>query len=127
MKVTPDDADRLVRTPGAKVLGVVLPEADLTHGSGVAPRYTLPDDGMNKGERAYADHLEMRKRAGEIVEWAFEPEKFRLADNTFLCVDFRILLPDGTVRFADVKGRKKGGYYADDEGNGFHVEEDAWL
>ncbi|HHU8883863.1 TPA: DUF1064 domain-containing protein, partial [Escherichia coli] len=38
---------------------------------------------MNKTESAYCQHLELRKRAGEIVWYRFEGIKLRLADNTF--------------------------------------------
>ena len=60
---------------------------------------------MNKGEAAYAQHLEQKKRAGEIVEYLFEPEKLRLADLAFYSPDFFVLLPDGGVEFHEVKGR----------------------
>lgn len=38
------------------------------------------DDGMNRTERAYAARLEAMKRAGEILEWQFEPFRLRLGD-----------------------------------------------
>ena len=60
---------------------------------------------MNKGEAAYAQYLEGRKRAGEIVEYLFEPEKLRLADLAFYSPDFFVMLPDGGVEFHEVKGR----------------------
>ena len=59
---------------------------------------------MNKLEQAYADHLELRLRAGEIASFDFEPEKFRLADRTYYTPDFRVILPDGLVEFHEVKG-----------------------
>lgn len=58
---------------------------------------------MNREESSYALFLEARKRAGEIADYAFEPEKFRLADKTFYTPDFRIVLPDGLVEFHEVK------------------------
>jgi hypothetical protein len=71
-------------------------------------RYTKPgEDGMNKLERRYAAHLAILKAAGEIHDWAFQPEKFRLAnkgDACFYTPDFRLLLNDGTVEFHDTKG-----------------------
>ena len=65
--------------------------------------------GMNKTEALYAQILELRKRAGEILEWAFEPEKFRLADNTFYCPDFRIVMADLSVEFHEVKAKWSNG------------------
>lgn len=59
---------------------------------------------MNKTEQAYADHLEARRLAGEILWWAYEPWKFRLADRTFLTPDFGVMLADGTLECHEVKG-----------------------
>ena len=90
--------------PGTKTLRTVI-EANRPQ---VAPRFTKPgEDGMNKLERRYSLHLATLKAAGEIHDWAFEPEKFRLAnkgDACFYTPDFRLLLNDGTVEFHDTKG-----------------------
>jgi hypothetical protein len=59
---------------------------------------------MNKTEKAFSEILEKWKLAGEILEWAFEPEKFRLADNTFYTPDFRVIMANETVVFYEVKG-----------------------
>lgn len=59
---------------------------------------------MNQTERAYADMLEMRKLAGEVVDWQFEPMKFRLADLCFYTPDFAVFLSDETMEFVDAKG-----------------------
>jgi len=58
---------------------------------------------MNKGEAAYAAHLEAQKLAGEIVEYRFEPIKFRLADLAFYTPDFAVQLPDTHLEFHEVK------------------------
>ena len=58
---------------------------------------------MNKGEAAYAAHLEQRKRAGEIHDYRFEPMKLRLADNTFYSPDFEVILTDAKVEMHEVK------------------------
>lgn len=67
---------------------------------------------MNKTEARYADHLEALKRAGKILRWDYEPEKLRLATGAFYTPDFRVVLPDGTVEFHEVKGRKGESFYA---------------
>ncbi len=36
---------------------------------------------MNKTERAFADRLEAQRKAGEIVSWRFEAQKFRLTER----------------------------------------------
>lgn len=67
---------------------------------------------MNKTEIAYSQHLEALKSCGEIVWWKFEAIKLRLADNTFLTVDFSILTKECALEMIDVKGAKA--IYTDD-------------
>jgi hypothetical protein len=62
---------------------------------------------MNRTESAYAQHLELQKRAGEIAWYAFDAVKLRLADNTFLSVDFFVMLANGELQARDVKGSLK--------------------
>lgn len=59
---------------------------------------------MNKTEAEYAAMLELRKRAGEIAWYAFEPFKIRLADRTFYDIDFGVMLADGRLEVHEVKG-----------------------
>lgn len=59
---------------------------------------------MNKLEAAYSEYLAARKRAGEIVDYRFEPLKFRLADNTTITPDFIVLVADGFIEAHDCKG-----------------------
>jgi hypothetical protein len=75
---------------------------------------------MNKTEQAYATHLESRKFAGEVLWYEFEAWKFRLADKTFLTVDFIVMLANGELEAHDVKGAKKKangepGYWCEDD------------
>lgn len=65
--------------------------------------------GMNKTETAWAEQLEIRKLAGELVAWKFEPVKLRLANKTFYTPDFMVIRSDGTLEFQDVKGRDGSG------------------
>lgn len=60
--------------------------------------------GMNKTEAAYAEHLLLRQHAGEVVWFAFEAVKLRLADKTFYTPDFAVMLADGTIEQHEVKG-----------------------
>lgn len=64
----------------------------------------------NRTEAAYETHLELRKRAGEVLWYAFGAVKFRLADGTFYNPDFAVLLADATLEMHEVKG----GFFADD-------------
>lgn len=59
---------------------------------------------MTRVELKYADALEARKLAGEIVAWGFEKFKFRLADGCFYTPDFHVLHNDGSLEFIDTKG-----------------------
>ena len=64
----------------------------------------LKTGAMNKTERAYADHLEIAKKAGVILWYRFEGLKLRLADNTFYTPDFAVLARDGVLECHEVKG-----------------------
>lgn len=59
---------------------------------------------MNKTEERYAAILQLRKLAGEIVDWQFEAVKFQLAKLCTYSPDFMIFYPDGRIEFIDVKG-----------------------
>lgn len=59
---------------------------------------------MNKTEQAWADQLELAKRAGDVLDYKFEAVKLRLADNTFYTPDFFVVLADTTIRVDEVKG-----------------------
>lgn len=58
---------------------------------------------MNKTEQAYAAHLALLQRAGEIREYRFEPLKLRLADKTFYTPDFAVVRAD-CLELHEVKG-----------------------
>jgi len=64
----------------------------------------LPVGAMNKTEAAYDKHLAERAHAGEIIWHKFEGIKLRLADNTFLTVDFMVLPVSGFLEAHEVKG-----------------------
>lgn len=59
---------------------------------------------MNKTEAAYDAHLELQKRAGQVVWHKFEAIKLRLADNTFYTADFAVLANDHVLELHEVKG-----------------------
>lgn len=61
---------------------------------------------MNKSETAYAAVLDQRKQAGEILWWAFEGVKLKIAPNTHLTIDFAVMLANGELQMHDVKGAK---------------------
>jgi hypothetical protein len=46
---------------------------------------------LNQLEQKYANHLALLKAAGEIEDFAFEPEKLRIGDNCHYTPDFRVI------------------------------------
>lgn len=65
---------------------------------------------MNKSEAKFDLVLRAQLQAGEIAWYAFECIKLRLADGTFLEVDFFVMQPSGELWAIDVKG----GWVSDD-------------
>lgn len=59
---------------------------------------------MNATEAAFADELQLRKLAGEIVDWQFEALTFVLAKDCRYTPDFMALHLDGSLELIDVKG-----------------------
>lgn len=59
---------------------------------------------MNQTETQYAEGLEARKLAGEIIKWEFESVTFKLAPDCRYTPDFEVLLADHTIEFVDAKG-----------------------
>ncbi|WP_025593132.1 hypothetical protein [Agrobacterium tumefaciens] len=58
----------------------------------------------NKTEAAYEETLKLRMHAGEVLWFAFEGVKLRLADLTFYTPDYAVMLSDGTLEMHEVKG-----------------------
>lgn len=67
-------------------------------------RVVDPRERMNKLEGAYADELDLLKRAGVIKWWAFEAIKLRLADWTQYIPDFFIVNEHDELEVREVKG-----------------------
>ena len=73
----------------------------------------VPASTMNKPEASFAWQLEILKRAGEILDYKFEPMKFILAGNiegghnaVTYTPDFMIVHPDH-FEFVDIKAKGK--------------------
>jgi hypothetical protein len=64
---------------------------------------------MNKTEEAYSRILECRKARGEVVWFAFEAVRLRIADKCYYTPDFLVQLADGTLEIHEVKARTKDG------------------
>ncbi|WP_426237367.1 hypothetical protein [Pseudomonas sp. TWP3-2] len=59
---------------------------------------------LNKTEEAYRAHLEMRRMAGEILWYQFEPFRLVLAAKTTYAPDFLVQLASGHLEVHEVKG-----------------------
>lgn len=59
---------------------------------------------MNKTEAAYAQHLDLLLKTGDVLWYRFEGLKFRLADKTFLTPDFAVMTRGALIELHDVKG-----------------------
>lgn len=59
---------------------------------------------MNRLESAYAQHLALRQKAGDVEWFVYEGIKLRLAEKTFLTVDFFLMLATGDLEAHEVKG-----------------------
>ncbi len=66
----------------------------------------LKTGAMNKTEAAYERDLRDALSLGDILWYRFEGVKLRLADKTFLTVDFAVLAKDGVLEMHDVKGAR---------------------
>ena len=70
---------------------------------------------MSGPERAYLAHLLGEKGAGRILRFDFEPSKYRIGYKAWYTPDFRVILPDCTIKLVDVKGRTKNDKYFAEE------------
>ena len=77
--------------------------------TGKVARGRKKPDGMNGLETRYAAYLQSLVQAGEVLWFAFEALKLRLADNTFYTPDFFLMLANGELEVRETKG-----YWEDD-------------
>ncbi len=108
-RVTSQELKKVLGRKGASSPGA----AGIPGGAGIFPAAggfargrTVPKDaaGMNKLEARYALELEVRRRAGEVLWFLFEPFNLRLAERTYYRPDFAVMLADGTLEVHEVKG-----------------------
>lgn len=59
---------------------------------------------MNKLEAMYAEELNRRKAAGEIVAWWYEGITFKLAPDCRYTPDFLVQLDNGELELHETKG-----------------------
>jgi len=59
---------------------------------------------MNGLEKAYANHLELLERAGEVLDYWFEPFSMQLAKGCFYRPDFMVMMADHSLEIHETKG-----------------------
>lgn len=69
----------------------------------IKPRKRHTPGTMNDTEQRYAAILDRMVEQKEIIEYAFEPCKLKLANNTFYTPDFLVTFADH-MEFQEVKG-----------------------
>jgi hypothetical protein len=95
MGVDPEAFKALQQRMAAKKPSAILGEVVKARGK-TKPR----ERGMNKTEAAYDRYLGAHP---DVVFYAFEPVKLRLADSCSLTPDFMVMLSDGSISFRDTK------------------------
>lgn len=96
-----------VRTDGAQTpanqLQAAVPKSDGNQAMQALGR--LHPTEMNQTEQRFADLLQLRMMAGEILWWEFEPMNLRLGVKCFYQIDFMVMLADRSLVAYEVKGR----------------------
>lgn len=98
-----------LKRKGLSIEGEIKPGIKANHPPASFALGRLPGRKMNKTETAYADRLEIKKRFGEVLWYAFEQINLRIGDNCFYSVDFFVMVKSGELECHEVKG-----YWTDD-------------
>lgn len=104
MRWTDEQLADYERRKGARVDTSAPPFLPPANEAGAFARGKLKPREMNKTEAAYDAHLRARQLAGDIVWYAFEAVKLRLADNTYYTPDFFVLCRDFVLEVHETKG-----------------------
>lgn len=75
------------------------------------PRGRMKPGEMNGHERNYAEHLNARKIAGEVIQWWYEGIGMRVAAKCHYYPDFLVMLADGSLEVHEVKARSRDGSF----------------
>ncbi|MBP7564312.1 MAG: DUF1064 domain-containing protein [Candidatus Cloacimonetes bacterium] len=67
-------------------------------------RFKGQSAGMNKTEIRMKKMLDSLKITGSIKEFSYEDITFKLAEKMRYTPDFRVIYPDGKIKFIEVKG-----------------------
>lgn len=115
MRFSSEDADDMKRRMASKAARTWVKDNSPTltttpspAPSLVAPKGAPPSTVMNKTESAYAARLEILRRAGEIVWYAYEGVTLKLAHDCRYTPDFVVMRRDGGIELHEVKGFMRG-------------------
>jgi hypothetical protein len=75
------------------------------------PKTVMPGPARRNGFRSnwegeYAEHLKQLRASKEILSWAYEPIRLRIASNNFYTPDF-LVCTDREIQFHEVKGLQR--------------------
>lgn len=96
--------DTLTSAAYRKAAGLPAPGADRKPARSIARQRRAASERMNKTEAAYAQRLDLLKRAGEVRDWRFESITLRLGDDTRYTPDFLVVRWEGPPELHEVKG-----------------------
>ena len=65
----------------------------------------------SKTEASFAQFEDLQVRAGVLKAWRYESIRLKLAEGVTYIPDFIEVLPDDSVVFVEVKGRKGSGFW----------------
>ncbi len=77
---------------------------ELAVSMGIIATGALKDPDMNGTERRYAQLLDLRQKAGEVIWWKYEGMTLKLADDTRYTPDFALMLRSGAIECHEIKG-----------------------
>jgi hypothetical protein len=104
-----ESAAALLTVAGPNPAGVTITDVAISSGpQGGLQRFQAigraPAKKLNKTEQEWADILEQKRAAGEILWWKAHPFNVRLADDTFYRIDFLVLRSDMVLEIHETKG-----------------------
>jgi hypothetical protein len=89
---------------------------------------------MNKWETQYAAELELRRKAGEVLWWAFEDYRLKIGHGAWYTPDFAVMVPQehqgatfDSLEFHEVKGYRREAAMVRIRAAAKHFPHDFWI
>ena len=95
------------RTPVRLPVGFFRGGFRLPSRSGAKRPTRTPGGFRSKLEERFAGELELRRRAGELCWWAYEPVRLKLGEGATYCPDFGTVDADGRFELWETKGFRR--------------------